>query len=334
MSSDRWIYYDFTAEQELKDWQNTVRKENSFSFDVSFDCGEDGEYILIMTEPNSLIDEKEPRITSVSFQDKIYKCPIDTVPYFIGTGGNRNGIFLTLEKGTHLFHAEGMNVTEKLGDFISFSLIKSPFSKVEKVSASPVHYVVDIPEKSKTPAAENMDLSSFAPGIGCTEIPGRFGFVKGDGVLDFSMMTLGTVTKMYMTGHPGYRKPFYWHYSTLPEGERSYMGSIPPARTPLQKEDVKINHLCSTWKSTFGGKNFSCTYSLATPALLTEYDGKEMCVSDLEYAGNYQYALISRSGGKTEVVPLRDLTVEDMAENYILLFSATEFLHPPRDTRT
>ena len=128
-----------------------------------------------------------------------------------------------------------------------------------------------------------------------------------------------------MTGHPGYKKPFYWHYSVFPEGENSYHGTVPPARTGIKEDEVKINHLCSTWKSSFNGKNFSCTYSLATPALLTEYDGKEMCLSDLEYAGNYQYALISRKGGKIEVVPLRDLSLEDMAENYILLFSATEF---------
>ena len=58
MSNDRWIYYDFSTETELKEWQNIVRKENSFSFDVFFDCKEDGEYILIMTQTNSLIDER------------------------------------------------------------------------------------------------------------------------------------------------------------------------------------------------------------------------------------------------------------------------------------
>ena len=325
MSTDRWIYYDFSTETELKEWQNIVRKENSFSFDVSFDCKEDGEYILILTQTNSLIDEKYPALTSVCIQDKTYNCPSDTVPYFTGTNGSRNGIFLTLQKGKYLIHAEGKNLAEKLEEFVKISLIKSPFSKVEKVTASPAYYTIkDIPEKYKE-TEKSIDLSSFAPGIGCTEIPGRFGFVKGDGVLDFSMLTLGTVTKMYMTGHPEYKKPFYWHYSVFPEGENSYHGTVPPARTNIKEDEVKINHLCSTWKSSFNGKNFSCTYSLATPALLTEYDGKEMCISDLEYAGNYQYAMLCRKGGVIEVCSLKDLSIEDMEENYILLFGTTEF---------
>ena len=96
MSMDRWIYYDFSTEMELKDWQNIVRKEKTFSFDVSFDCGADGEYILILTQTNSLIDEKYPSLTSVCVLDKTYNCPSDTVPYFTGTNGSRNGIFLII----------------------------------------------------------------------------------------------------------------------------------------------------------------------------------------------------------------------------------------------
>ena len=137
MSNDRWIYYDFSTETELKEWQNIVRKENSFSFDVSFDCKEDGEYILIMTQTNSLIDEKYPALTSVCILDKIYNCPSDTVPYFTGTNGSRNGIFLTLKKGKYLIHAEGKNLAENLENF---SYKKSPFQSGKSNSISGVLY--------------------------------------------------------------------------------------------------------------------------------------------------------------------------------------------------
>lgn len=330
MSSDRTIYYDFSSETKLADWQNFVQENERFSFDAAVEIPEkekEESYILLLSDVFCWSSRKKTKITSIKINEKNYAVPAETIPYFIGESHNRNGIFLTLRSGKHFFHVEGDCGEEKVEDIIKISLIKNPLSKVEK-NPSGESFCIEKDIKKElleSNKEEKSDQTGFHTGIGCEEIPGRFGFVKGDGVLDYTMFTLGTVAKIYMTGHPRYKKPFLWHYSTCPAGEHSFHGTLPPARTSLANDTVKINHLTSSWASCFSGKKYSCTYSLGTPGLITEYEGEEMLLSDLEYAGNYRYCLFGNKNGKIKVCPLDKFSPEEMGENFVLLYSATEF---------
>ena len=145
-------------------------------------------------------------------------------------------------------------------------------------------------------------------------------------MLDCAMPCLGVVDKMYLCGHPQYRKPFRWTYSTLPEGAALH-GSFPPAAQGIERDRIDVNHLSVNWETEFGGRRFACTCSLATPGIMTESDAGRLRLSSLEFAGNYRYALIPGEGDDVKVLSL-DRAAEqgiDMAENWLLLFGCTEF---------
>ena len=323
MSTDRWIYYDFSEEQVLADRRNLVKKDAFFSFNVCFSC-EGGSFLLLVDSPRN---QTEPfGLQEVSVNGRVFDMRKDSIPYFISSRGGREGIFLDLPAGESLLQVKGKNEAEEPEKHVRISLIKDLFSPTEKAAPCSVFYDFppEEPEREK-PKAEAAIPSGFIPGIGCRPVPGRFGFVKGDGVLDSTMFTLGTICKMYMTGHPRYKKPFLWHYSTCPDGENSYRGSVPPARTPITGDKVTVNNISCTWETDFSGEKFRCTYSLASPGIITESSKNIMTLSQLEYAGNYRYALLVRKGGKAEVCSLQNLSLENMGENFLLLFSCTEF---------
>ncbi|MBO4304870.1 MAG: hypothetical protein J6A21_09830 [Lentisphaeria bacterium] len=324
MSSDRWIYYDFSGEKVLEDRQNLVKEGSFFAFDVRFSCEEGGSFLLLVDCPRN---QNEPfGLQEVSVNGRVYDMREDSLPYFIGPHGGREGIFLDLPAGESLLKIKGKTEAKEPEKHVRLSLVKDLFPPAEKVASYSVFYDLTPEEPEREKAKEEDSIPpGFLPGIGCRQVPGRFGFVKGDGVLDSTMFTLGTVCKMYMAGHPRYKKPFIWHYSTFPDGENSYRGSATPARTPITGDKVTINHLSSTWETDFSGTKFRCTYSLASPGIITESSGDVMTLSQLEYAGNYRYALLVRKGGKAQVCSLDNLSLEDMGENFLLLFSCTEF---------
>ncbi len=93
----------------------------------------------------------------------------------------------------------------------------------------------------------------------------------------------------------------------------------------IGKDDIQMNHLSVRWGTRFGNTSYSCTYSLASPGIITECDSGVMRLSGLEYAGNYQWIAIPRGKGKIEVASLHDVEDIRMAENFLLLFGCTEF---------
>ncbi|MBO5725358.1 MAG: hypothetical protein J6S58_11070, partial [Lentisphaeria bacterium] len=143
MSQDRWIYYDFSSEKELKNWINIIKNEDLFSFDMPFSCEEDGEYILLAPESNSAPDKWDPCLESLTVDGKSFRIPDDLDPYFIGKTGSRNGLFLTLKKGEHLLQGKGSTSVDNPEDFITLSLIKNPLCKVEGKPGRVFSYTVE-----------------------------------------------------------------------------------------------------------------------------------------------------------------------------------------------
>lgn len=184
-----------------------------------------------------------------------------------------------------------------------------------------IHAELELP----APSRREYPLSGFQAGCGTGNAPGRFGFTKGDGILDCAMPYLGVISKLYLCGHPKYRKPFFWVYSTLPRGVPRH-GSFDGRECGISNDRIAVNPLSVSWETALDGGFFRCTYSLATPGIITEKEpGGDMELSQLEYAGNYTKILIPRKEG-VEVCPLEKASNWHlMSENWLLLFGCTEF---------
>ena len=105
MSSDRWIYYDFSGEKVLEDRQNLVKEGSFFAFDVRFSCEEGGSFLLLVDCPRN---QNEPfGLQEVSVNGRVFDMREDSLPYFIGPHSGREGIFLDLPAGESLLKIKG-----------------------------------------------------------------------------------------------------------------------------------------------------------------------------------------------------------------------------------
>ena len=146
--------------------------------------------------------------------------------------------------------------------------------------------------------------SAFKTGIGAAKkSAGRFGFSKGDGLLDCSMPVLGMVAKPYLFGHPDYAKSILWHFTLTPPGipeQDRYIGSNSREfHVPGEGERIDVTWLSVKWSKQFytagsfyhrpkGRKvYFACTYSLASPSIVIETNDAGLRIGDMEAAGCY-----------------------------------------------
>ena len=202
--------------------------------------------------------------------------------------------------------------------------IVPPFTVVppeEKVSAKIHVKPFQFPEAA---AEVEVDLTTYTPGLGHRPAPGRFGFKKGDGVLDCAIPMLGVVDKGYLSGHPDCRKPFKWTCRFYPE-DLPLHGSWIPAQVGIKDDDIEVNYLAVKWQSG----DFCCRYSLGSPGVVFSDKRNQMTLSMLQYAGNYRYMLIP-DGNDFLIRNISDAPdLSKMTENFIVLFGATEFPDVP-----
>lgn len=321
MPQDTAYYYDFNAEQAISDWSIVARRKSAFTIQSTVQS-EGGDFLLLFAMPSSfLIDQSLPRIQEMEINGKRFDLDKDGHTAYIGLNAIRYGLEVQLQNGSNEFLASGSGSVEKLFELVRISLGKT-LSTVKP--PPPLRTCREFPLKQYPLQQTEYNLGGFTPGIGCQPGIGRFGFSKGDGLLDCAMPTLGNIDKMYLCGHPQYQKPFRWNYSTLPAGAARH-GSFPPANHGIDEDEIQINHLSVRWAAKFGNTHFACTYSLASPGIITESDSGIMRISDLEFAGNYQYMLIPRANGELEISSIREVNELDMGENFLLLFGCTEF---------
>ncbi len=154
------------------------------------------------------------------------------------------------------------------------------------------------------------DHSGFRAGAGRKEMPGRFGFFCSSGLLDCAMTRFGVINKMFLCGHPRYRKPYAWSFGVIPEEEIN--SETPP-------ENLFVNHAAASWRRN----GTTLTFSIAMPGVVVENSDDNATLSKLEFAGNYQYLMTSR-----ETVSLDRFPCE-MPENFLILFGCTDFPDVP-----
>jgi len=314
-------YYPFEDEVKIPAWQVLKHDENGFLLQSEF-TSDGGDFWLLVNMPGVWEGKHVPRVTSLTVNGDTYDLFQDAAPDFIAPGSVRFGVRVRLKQGSNLLLAEGQGDCDDPSRIIQVSVIP-PLSEVPVPRAFSFRFIQE--EKPIPDEAEGNGIpDGFTPGVGCSRIPGRFGFTKGDGMLDCAMPTLGNIDKMYLCGDPRYRKPFRWNYSTLPEGAPRH-GSYCPANCGIENDKIDVEYLSVHWETQFGKVHYGCSYSLASPGIITESDADKMRISDLEHAGNYQYVMIPREGNELEVSTLREWKDFSMGANWLLFFGCTEF---------
>lgn len=328
MGGDHRYYYNFKTETELKNWQILSRDEEHLTLS-SVIAGMEGDFVFLAPCPpapypaphhRTMPRLKALRVNGISFP------ALKSQAMYVHEEFCRYGIDISLQPGENILIAEmvlpenGVVNLEKL----SFSLIPAE-KALPKPQFKQKKHIFQFREYQRDDSA--FSTVGWQAGTGRENSPGRFGFSKGDGLLDCAMPALGIVDKMFLCGQPKYQKPYRWSYSLLPEGMGLH-SSYEPCDTGIEKDSVTINHLHVCWSTDHNGQKFSCTYSLASPGILTENESGTMRLSGLRFAGNYQSILIPRTGF-VEEASLDDAEISGMAENWILLYDSTEFPDVP-----
>lgn len=336
MVLDRNFYYNFEAEEYIANWSQEA--DSIFTASVTM---ESNGYITLLLEP----EWSECNIlTQVEIADRCFKVDwsdseISYVSHKDSTG-LRYAFKTYLSLGKHPVKLHFKNQTDEAACIPEVVMIKDYAICREQSIETICHaYPRDIGDFLRSSSSVN--LEGTRPGIGTGNTAGRFGFTKGDGALDLAMPVLGIIDKLYLCGHPDYKKPYKWTFSVLPKGIKSakkYHGSFAPANAGIAKDGIEINHLSSQWSAAFDSEksfferkagdkvDFSCTYSLGSPGLLVESSDPGLSLSMLEYAGNYQRLLIpGKNGINSHSLKSDFLLAGDQTENWILLTGATEF---------
>lgn len=331
MGMDYNYYWDFSKEIQFA-WKLVSGDGEKFHYQAEFELEEGGDFVLF---------QKLSSFTKVILEEitldgkRISAATTPSSVSYVAYSCTRRGYRFPLAGGRHLLEVK---ITSQEEDPLTAvpGLFLTLDKEMEKapLHTGDVHCEVSLDrineyKEETAPLFSPEEEKAFRPGIGAQEgaIPGRFGFSKGDGVLDCAVSALGFVDKLYLCGHPNYHKNYRWSYSLLPENAPLH-GTYMPADTGLENDDIQVDQLHVKWTADFDGVKFSTSYSLGSPAVLTERSDNKMRLSNLEFTGNYQYALLPLAGGKSaRILPLKELpeNLDAMGQNFILLFGCTEF---------
>ena len=318
----RNFYYDFETETELGEWE--IVEQHQETALVKCSCIHPaGEYIFLAPCPPDELSI--PRLKKLFINGQEIAIDKKQASY-VHRSFARYGLDICLQDGVNEIIAE---VTLAGDGEVNCKKLYFNLQKAES-APTPITTVRKMHTIEKTAYIRDtkpVSIEGWQEGIGRQISSGRFGFSKGDGLLDCAMPSLGVVDKMFLCGQPKYKKPYRWSYSLLPD-DMPLFGTYQPKDKDVEKETASVNHLSVRWSVKHHEKNFSCTYSLASPAILTESNEGTMYLTNLRFAGNYQSVLIPRTDG-VEEVSLDGADIQNMAENWILLFNSTEFPDVP-----
>lgn len=240
-------------------------------------------------------------------------------------------VLVELEAGANRIHARITNSTGEVRP-LAFS------SRLLDTSGQPVteDLLLPLPETEEIPFdGKNPDLTGFTPATGTAfQSCGRFGFSKGDGVLDYSMPAFGIISRPFIAGHPRYRKELLWNFSLLPAGETE-SGCLSKVYHLPENETVECDWAHCRWtRQLSAGGYLSFDYSLLAPALLVETDLRELTLSQLGTIGNYAAVTLPLSDGALtrnhrDGIFYDQETDGKLAQNWILLSRSGTFPEVP-----
>ena len=293
-----YYYYDFDAERQLRPWRALGRSGDVFQLECTFESGE-GDWMLLWADcPCGR--KFSPEVLSVN---GIPAAPAEN-DFYIRDHGIRYSRMLHTVSGINRISCEAAFPPDWKTEEFAMQLVPL-FPDAERVRGRFACPVFPREEYPRTPAPS---VEGYRKGAGHKLAPGRFGMLKGDGLLDCAMSRFGKVDKMFLCGHPRWKKPYAWAYSLLQD----------PAELSLPDE-VDVNALRVFWKR--GGTTYS--YSIASPGIVTENSSGSLKISHLEFAGSYRYVMTAGE------VSAPDDFSGGMPENWLLLFGAEEYPDVP-----
>ena len=311
MAMDFSYYYDFAGELAIKEWEKTFLPDGRIRWtgSIVLPQGKEGPFPYLALWPQywTLVGINGRKVENISRS------------FYIGNRCGRYAFPLLLSGGENRIEAVTETPAEKEAVLSGKLTLEMGFVPdfEEGVKTAPYHASVPVAEPlSVRKGAWKADLSG-TPGAGRIMTPGRFGFAKGDGLLDYAVSKFGLVDKMYLCGHPKHPAPYRWGYCVLPGDEDAHF-SVEDIRK--YGDEIKINQLAASWKS----QDVLLEYSLAAPGLYVSSPNKDMRLSQLEFAGSPQYVMTSDS-----VSDLESFDPASMKENFLLLFGSREYVEVP-----
>lgn len=357
MGMNQNYFYDFDAEPAIGNWVATRLAQGLHKMSSTFTLPAAGEHTLLFAPRHP---PEKWKILSVQTAGREFQAYESAIAYISpnSSGGWRYAFHVDLPAGVHALELRVQSNIDhpELGFKATWIAAERAVERRPGAAGNGTTKMVQERRQDAVTTTEaererrqdaGFNVLGFTPGVGAENNPsaGRFGYTKGDGVLDCAMPMLGVIDKLYLCGHPRYKKPYKWTYAVLPPGldpAAARHGSAPPAQVGLENDEISVNHLSVRWQASFaatadfferqaGAKvNFACTYSLASPGILVETSDPGFSLSMLEYAGNYQSILVPQKDGVKSVPLDGDFSLAGkLAENWLLLFDATEFPDVP-----
>jgi len=162
----------------------------------------------------------------------------------------------------------------------------------------------------------------YRPGLGAAIVSaGRFGFLKGDGLLDCAYPNFGLIERAHLREHPLNAARQAWAVT---------FGTTDRALKP--KESIRVNWTSVVWESEFGpAEKFRVTYSIASPGILIETDNHTVRFGLGSTPGYGQLALPLARGVTTHGAADGYDAARDgrLAENWVLLCGSAAFPDVP-----
>ncbi len=316
-------YYDFDGEPQVGNWRISFRDGDFCRIETSIDGIEGYKVIAIPAEP--IFGYRRVSPVTLKIDGKAFDLGTQSTPNYSWPLASRYGVRLYFDGNAVKVELEFNSAEAEPLQFIHVALLDDlePVASPQRMQK----FIADDSKEMALPVAEKTDTKDFRQGITSDGKAGRFGFVKGDGLLDCAMPYLGVVDKMYLCGTPAYQKPFRWTCRLLPP-HMPLHGEFQVATVKPDCDKIEVNRLSVFWEAKNGDNTFSCRYSIASPGIVVRDSRKEIRISDLEYAGNYQYVLIPKTGG-AQIHTLETIEQLDMAANYLLFFGSTEYPDVP-----
>lgn len=277
MSFDRQ-YYVNTRDGFTALWKKSEVKDGRAIFKRNYTVKGGGEYYLqYYTEPFSTLEVISPsaRYTPILHgEDKEYLISLNS-------GENEVVVSITCDGSepipyTRLINADGEIVRD------------DEYFSDRAYTAAGVLNSADAPQDFT--AAVGKGFKSF----------GRFGFSKGDGVLDYSMPAFGIISRPFISGMPRYKKHAMWSFSILPDGEVETGINMKVYKTP-KNEKIDVDWTHTTWHRDLSDGHFiSYDYSTVSSSLLVETDLDYVSLSRMAAIGAYTSATFCVSDGDCE----------------------------------
>lgn len=292
-------YYNFDGEIQLADWK--ICKNNpdgSLLIVCETELEKDADKILLWSKnpPGRSGNARVLEINGIPVREK--------TGFYIGNHAERQGIRLSFHAGKNRIEVVVMPGSGEIGNFRMQLIDILPPVELKE-------YFCELPEQEREVFSEVSPISSgnMMPGAGHKPYPGRFGFVKGTGLLDCSMHAFGKISKMYLCGDPETKVPWAWGYSLIQEESTD-------TAEGAAGEKYDVSPLALRWKRN----NTEYLCSTAYPGIVTKCPNQPFLkVSELTFAGNYQYILTSGEVASTGRFS------GNMPENWLLLFGSTEY---------